>query len=835
MKPSLKSIRLLLLLVAVTMGSIVVFAQDVAPTPLREWDFNNVAFQFGRYSDPNSLLNHPAAAEDWKKESIDMQIQKAYWNDNDELVYENTTITRDHAFSRHAIVNHQIQGGQYLYLTAGQIFGSLMDNIVFNAPAGCFGFCNEAETSSAGVDVQDRYIALKAGASFTLTDLQEGDWVVIKMDRNVGTAKLKITGAKDALENTISSDDYYGIGGCQWFNNGNASRPNYHWRGEYHFKATGGEMTFNFTPDVNGQTLKLYNIKLYRNYSKFPSENSIVCSKHYGQTFLWTYNNSDSNKPADYKGNYELHYRGKNEKSELMWVRKNGNLYFTKDNFTQSSDSYHFYLESQKGDWGIFKLCIASKEHGNKYYTDYAERICSQSYLNKAEYPCTWDFTDLIDYFDDEDHEAWKENPANLQDQDPDLAFWKLEGDFNGEHKYNFQMGVDKYGEGAGHNAQYVNGGELHLANHDFLELEGLGVSAFNWGGHLYNNMLQVTSEGIAIDAVVDGKGRPFKFHIPEIGGTSSEPAAVYVRVKKIDDTYVCFNYQKGSAAAAQMEYVGIDPETSELVYRTPQITSNDNVVLWLNGCVVKKIAVTKDFKSVNSYGYSTESRTRAIDHNLTPYFTAGKVKAYSVSNVDYDNSKIVLAQVDKILPAASANGEEGLGVILYNKDKTSLEGFGLFVADIHDKDNNDLKLNAESNKLYANLTQNNSIGANPGEYTNYLLNAKGTNPVNGKTVEGIAFYRASKTATLGPNKAYLPILTSAVQPSTGNLGGAKMQIVFADPDDAEDDATVTAVTGIEVNDAAEENSYYTLSGIKIDRPTKSGIYIKNGKKIIIK
>jgi hypothetical protein len=136
---------------------------------------------------------------------------------------------------------------------------------------------------------------------------------------------------------------------------------------------------------------------------------------------------------------------------------------------------------------------------------------------------------------------------------------------------------------------------------------------------------------------------------------------------------------------------------------------------------------------------------------------------------------------------------------------------------------------------LCANLEQNNSIGANPGEYTNYLLNAKGTNPVNGKTVEGIAFYRASKTAKLGPNKAYLPILTSAVQPSTGNLGGAKMQIVFVDADDAEDDATVTAVTGIEVNNAAEENSYYTLSGIKIDRPTKRGMYIKNGKKIIIK
>ena len=206
------------------------------------------------------------------------------------------------------------------------------------------------------------------------------------------------------------------------------------------------------------------------------------------------------------------------------------------------------------------------------------------------------------------------------------------------------------------------------------------------------------------------------------------------------------------------------------------------------------------------------------------------------MSDVNYDESKIELAEVNKILPAASENGEEGLGVIIYNtkegEDKSS--DFHLFVPDMHDKNNTDLKL-SETNMLCANLEQNNSIGADPGEYTNYLLNAKGKNPVTGKTVEGIAFYRASETAKLGPNKAYLPILTSAVQPSTGNLGGAKMHIVFVDENDVDDNTTVTAVTGIEVNDAAEEDTYYTLSGIKVDRPTKSGIYIKNGKKIIIK
>ena len=825
MKLNISFVRTLLLLtVAIATSSIDVFAQNVAPTPLREWDFNNVEFPFGTYANQNSLISSEAAKQDWDKVFIDAQIEEAYWNANDELVYETKNVTLPHAFSKHQIVNHQIMGGFYYYLNNDQfVFGDRMDNIIFNAPVGAFGFCNEAVTSTKGVDVQARYIALKYGASFTLTDLQEGDWVVIKMDRNLGTANLKITGAKDALGNNIDSNDEYGIGGCQWFNNGNATNKDYHWRGEYHFQATGNQMTFFYNGGATGQMLKLYNIRLFRNTSVYPSENSIVCTKHYGQTFY--YYKDDDNSGADKTGHYELHYRGKAEKTHLISVLKSGTLSFTTSDFTKSGD-YKYLLKSNPGEWGIFKVRLASKEHHGNYYTDYADRICSQTYLNKVDYPCTWDFTDLHKYFI---AVAGKENPANLQDGD--LAFWKVYGDYLSD-PYCFQMGVNKIGEGAGHNAQYVNGGELHLGDHAFPELKGLGVSAYNWGGHLYNNMLQVTSEGIAIDAVVDGEGRPFKFHIPEIGG-NSEPAAVYVRVKQIDASKAYFKYQKGSAGATDMELVGTDTETSELVYRTPQITSNDNVVLWLNGCVVKKIAVTKDFKSVNSYGYSTESRTRAIDHSLTPYFSAGNIKAYSVSKVDYDNSEIQLAVVDKILPAASANGDAGLGVILYNTkegtDKT-FSGFGLFVADIHDTETL-----SGTNLLCANLEQNNSIGANPGEYTNYLLNAKGKNPVTGKTVEGIAFYRASETANLGPNKAYLPILTSAVQPSTGNLGGAKMHIVFVDENDVEDNTTVTAVTGIEVNDAAEEDSYYTLSGIKVDRPTKSGIYIKNGKKIIIK
>ena len=472
MKLNISFVRTLLLLtVAIATSSIDVFAQDVAPTPWREWDFNNKLFEkIGRYRDNSGSINMSAAANDWEKIDWDEEIEEAYW-ENDELKTKKSTVKLAHAFSKKNIVNSVIDNSWPLNETT-YMFGHRMDNIYFNAPAGCFGFCNESQYDEIGHDCQDRYIALKAGASFTIPDLQVNDWVVIKMDRNAGTAILHINGAQDALGKSIDPNTDYGIGGCQWFNNGANTLPS--WRGEYHFKATGNSMTFTFVNNsaYSGQMLKLYNIKVYRDYNIYPSENSIVCERHYGQTFY--YYKDDTNSGADKKGNYSLHFRGKAEKSKVVSVLTSGNLPYTINDFTTDDKQYKYYLQSIAGKWGIFKIRMASMDHFGNYATDYADRICSQTYLNKVDYPCTWDFTDLHKYFI---AVAGKENPANLQDGD--LAFWKVYGDYQRD-PYCFQMGVNKIGEGAGHNAQYVNGGELHLGDYAFPELKGLGVSAYN-------------------------------------------------------------------------------------------------------------------------------------------------------------------------------------------------------------------------------------------------------------------------------------------------------------------------------------------------------------------
>lgn len=375
MKPSLKSIRLLLLLVAVTMGSIDVFAQG--QTPWREWDFNNLLFEkIGRIRDNSGTISLPQAQSDWEKKQINCDIQVTEWSEEEGLKYHNENVDLWHAFCVNKIENHRIMGPvfQYYLNNSEYLFGDRMNNIIFNAPERAFGFCNESTSSKAGTDCQDRYIALKAGASFTIPDLQANDWVVIKMDRNAGTANLHITGAKDALGYDINPSDNYGIGGCQWFDNGGQ----YYWRGEYHFRATGNSMTFNYIGGANDQMLKLYNIKIYRNASKFPTENDIVCYRHLGQTFYF-----DKNSAGTQTGHYELHYRGKAEKTDFISVIKNGNLSIDASSFTKSGD-YKYLMTAQKGEWGIFKVRLASKEHSGKYYTDYAERVCSQTYLNQG-------------------------------------------------------------------------------------------------------------------------------------------------------------------------------------------------------------------------------------------------------------------------------------------------------------------------------------------------------------------------------------------------------------------------------------------------------------------
>ena len=105
------------------------------------------------------------------------------------------------------------------------------------------------------------------------------------------------------------------------------------------------------------------------------------------------------------------------------------------------------------------------------------------------------------------------------------------------------------------------------------------------------------------------------------------------------------------------------------------------------------------------------------------------------------------------------------------------------------------------------------AVGTTEDTYTNMILNNVGGN---------IGFYFANGKK-VEKNRAYLHILTT----NAPAAAGARMTIVF--------DEESTGIQKIESEAANKENgAYYNLAGQRVAQPTK-GLYIVNGKKVVIK
>ena len=145
----------------------------------------------------------------------------------------------------------------------------------------------------------------------------------------------------------------------------------------------------------------------------------------------------------------------------------------------------------------------------------------------------------------------------------------------------------------------------------------------------------------------------------------------------------------------------------------------------------------------------------------------------------------------------------------------------------------------------------------------NFILsNLKGTTKADAQEDDYVGFFRVKVGVNCGPNKAYLSlpadVFKSAagaealvVKPespasmkfrydewndavSTGNWGqrgniGVLQSKIAGETE--EDDVTGISNVSVEVE---EDGDYYTLQGVKVAQPQK-GVYIQNGKKVIIK
>ena len=279
---------------------------------------------------------------------------------------------------------------------------------------------------------------------------------------------------------------------------------------------------------------------------------------------------------------------------------------------------------------------------------------------------------------------------------------------------------------------------------------------------------------------------------------------------------------------------------------------------------------------------YLVTGATKGSDGNYTvaiqqifaiPAYTGvilyGEVKpnesTYLLSHIKYWDP----GQSDYVAPynrtSGIVNDPEGTGVLLKNYmvptvEQTTLYPFYKDAASIWDAVN--VAANNKNNWVNWPLPNMKSYynSKNPGTVTdrNFILsNLKSTSLKDKQSADYVGLFRVIANTKCGPNKAYLSLPADmfdspagaealVIKPTgtqefrkdewndpfpgnwgeRGNIG--VLQAKFAG--EAED---VTGISNVNV-EAEEDGDYYTLQGVKVAQPQK-GVYIKNGKKVIVK
>lgn len=241
-----------------------------------------------------------------------------------------------------------------------------------------------------------------------------------------------------------------------------------------------------------------------------------------------------------------------------------------------------------------------------------------------------------------------------------------------------------------------------------------------------------------------------------------------------------------------------------------------------VQNCKLYRIAIVKDNKTIGSatqnyIKYATYSQIYPVDYSLNERLNGTAVTAYSVS-ADYQ-SNATFVDFTALPNNQSAAGE---GVILTSGNLG--ENHPIFTTDVNTKPER--------------LTSNALVGTTGGKattefdkakkdgYQNYILTTKYFHlDKEDQVIDGNrqCFYKWVKGDTKS-NIAYLQLKN----PSNAN---AAKTVIYLDWF-----GDTTGIHGITApSQVTSSKTYYTLDGRKVTSPTQKGIYIINGKKIIIK
>lgn len=600
--------------------------------------------------------------------------------------------------------------------------------------------------------------------------------------------------------------------------------------------------------------------------------------------------------------------------------------------FPQEANGYvHCKITALKDGTRSGNLLITQRsKHGN-YVLDKNETWIAIGRVTPKKYPYTWDFTE---YNMSDDRAAnWQYQPDETGKNINSNTFWNLlntrdifANNVNGNGSLEAFRLYGSWGEKDGTyylytypktSWEYWDQSGYHSGSVPYLDSFGRPMdkplfaqgSQFVYATYDNNNKCTGTANvkefeglGMTVEAIGEGKyghiegwGNGHLFGVKEIlipavpavvpgmsifmetASDMPEPTVYVGNSQQEADTRA-----KGSSSIfVESNKTGAVQKVSTKVYGWKIPNGGDVRITGLDPSKkIYRIGVTNLFKTINKYGYATESRNVPIDHMMTSVFGKADAHPYVINEFTSDKSKVnnkeQIGYVTFVPAQASVkkvkSGQEAVnttqifesipaytGVILwtgqtaessddvevplfypacnvpntikFNKiEKTENNGntsynYTTTKVDIIDEGKNLVKptVTTETNDGV-------SVNGANGDFilTNvYAYRGSINNKING-TFGDIGFYY-SKNGTLSGNKSYLHL------DNAESL--AKTVFIFFEDINNEDSFGIT--TGAELpNSLKDKNNdiYYNLNGLQLNgQPTMPGIYVKNGKKVVVK
>ena len=301
-----------------------------------------------------------------------------------------------------------------------------------------------------------------------------------------------------------------------------------------------------------------------------------------------------------------------------------------------------------------------------------------------------------------------------------------------------------------------------------------------------------------------------------------------YVTIQSVPAKAMVYIEHNGSNEMFNLNTLGVDSiktitnsnGNSVSIYRLGDTTKD--LTFCVQNCKLYRIAIVKDNKTIGSADkdyikYATYSQSYPVDYSLNERLNGTAVTAYSVS-ADY-KSNATFVDFTALPNNQSASDE---GVILKTSGKLG-ESHPIFTTDVNTKPER-LTSNALVGTTGDKATTEFDKAKKDG-YQNYILTTKYFHlDKEDQVIDGNqqCFYKWVK-GNVKSNLAYLQLKN----PDNTNAKTVIYLDWFGD---------TTGIHGMTApSQVTSGKTYYTLDGRKVTSPTQKGIYIINGKKIIIK